>query len=129
MTSSGGTSRAGRVSIPGWQKRQPRVQPRRISMVSRSCTVDTYGTRPICCDGSGVATRRCTRAGTPSASSTGNTAPPQPAGASYRLGTYTPRTALASATSVPRRERRAAADAARLAPISGKHSSPSPRAK
>ena len=43
----GSTSRAGRVSIPGWQKRQPRVQPRRISTVSRSCTVSTFGTRAM----------------------------------------------------------------------------------
>ena len=55
---------------------QPRVQPRRISTVMRSCTVSTNGTRPSCWKGSGWATRRLTRAGTPS--TTGTTAPPKP---------------------------------------------------
>ena len=31
-------SRTGRVIIPAWQKRQPRVQPRKISTLIRSCT-------------------------------------------------------------------------------------------
>lgn len=75
-TRAGSTSRPGRVSIPGWQKRQPRVQPRRISTVSLLCTVSTKGTRPSCWNGSGVATRRRTRGGTPTR--TGSTAPPQP---------------------------------------------------
>ena len=37
-------SRTGRVIIPAWQKRQPRVQPRKISTDARSCTVSASGT-------------------------------------------------------------------------------------
>ncbi len=37
-------SRTGRVIIPAWQKRQPRVQPRKISTLYRSCTVSATGT-------------------------------------------------------------------------------------
>ena len=37
-------SRTGRVIIPAWQKRQPRVQPRKISTLNRSCTVSASGT-------------------------------------------------------------------------------------
>ena len=37
-------SRTGRVIIPAWQKRQPRVQPRKISTENRSCTVSASGT-------------------------------------------------------------------------------------
>jgi len=65
LTTSGSTSRAGRVSIPGWQERQPRVHPRRISTVRRSYTVVVKGTSPIWSRGSGVATRRSTAPGTP----------------------------------------------------------------
>jgi hypothetical protein len=32
------------VIIPAWQKRQPRVQPRKISTLNRSCTVSASGT-------------------------------------------------------------------------------------
>ena len=78
----GGPHLAGRVSMPGWQKRQPRVQPRRISMVMRSCTVCTKGTSPSCWVGSGEATRRLTRGGTPSR--IGTTAPPNLCGGSSR---------------------------------------------
>ena len=37
-------SRTGRVIMPAWQKRQPRVQPRKISTEARSCTVSASGT-------------------------------------------------------------------------------------
>ena len=37
-------SRTGRVIIPAWQNRQPRVQPRKISTLNRSCTVSASGT-------------------------------------------------------------------------------------
>ena len=37
-------SRTGRVIIPAWQNRQPRVQPRKISTLARSCTVSASGT-------------------------------------------------------------------------------------
>jgi hypothetical protein len=37
-------SRTGRVIIPAWQKRQPRVQPRKISTDIRSCTLSANGT-------------------------------------------------------------------------------------
>ena len=37
-------SRTGRVIIPAWQNRQPRVQPRKISTENRSCTVSASGT-------------------------------------------------------------------------------------
>jgi hypothetical protein len=37
-------SRTGRVIMPAWQKRQPRVQPRKISTDIRSWTVSASGT-------------------------------------------------------------------------------------
>jgi hypothetical protein len=37
-------SRTGRVIMPAWQKRQPRVQPRKISTLARSWTVSASGT-------------------------------------------------------------------------------------
>ena len=37
-------SRTGRVIMPAWQNRQPRVQPRNISTAYRSCTVSASGT-------------------------------------------------------------------------------------
>lgn len=37
-------SRTGRVIMPAWQKRQPRVQPRKISTLIRSCTLSASGT-------------------------------------------------------------------------------------
>ncbi len=37
-------SRTGRVIMPAWQKRQPRVQPRKISTDIRSWTVSARGT-------------------------------------------------------------------------------------
>ena len=37
-------SRTGRVIIPAWQNRQPLVQPRKISTLSRSCTASCTGT-------------------------------------------------------------------------------------
>src|SRR5215469_3809396 len=37
-------SRTGRVIIPAWQNLQPRVQPRKISTLNRSCTVSASGT-------------------------------------------------------------------------------------
>ena len=43
-TWSAGRSRTGRVIIPAWQKRQPRVQPRKTSTLSRSCTTSVSGT-------------------------------------------------------------------------------------
>src|ERR1700722_5363349 len=36
-------SRTGRVIIPAWQNRQPRVQPRKISTLNRSCTDSATG--------------------------------------------------------------------------------------
>ena len=44
LTCSAGRSRTGRVIIPAWQKRQPRVQPRKTSTFSRSCTTSVSGT-------------------------------------------------------------------------------------
>ncbi len=44
LTVSRERSRTGRVIIPAWQKRQPRVQPRKISTEYRSCTVSVSGT-------------------------------------------------------------------------------------
>ena len=43
-TWSAGRSRTGRVIMPAWQKRQPRVQPRNTSTFSRSCTTSVSGT-------------------------------------------------------------------------------------
>ena len=40
-------SRTGRVIIPAWQNRQPRVQPRKISTLARSCTVSASGTSGV----------------------------------------------------------------------------------
>jgi hypothetical protein len=40
-------SRTGRVIIPAWQNRQPRVQPRKISTLARSCTVSAIGTSGV----------------------------------------------------------------------------------
>ncbi len=37
-------SRTGRVIIPAWQNRQPRVHPRKISTLIRSCTLSARGT-------------------------------------------------------------------------------------
>ncbi len=37
-------SRTGRVIMPAWQNRHPRVQPRKISTLNRSCTVSASGT-------------------------------------------------------------------------------------
>ena len=38
-----GFSRTGRLIMPAWQKRQPRVQPRMISTESRSCVISPIG--------------------------------------------------------------------------------------
>ena len=61
-------SRTGRVIMPAWQKRQPRVQPRKISTDIRSCTVSASGTSG--CFGYGHSSRSMTvcletRHGTP----------------------------------------------------------------
>ena len=48
-TCSAGRSRTGRVIIPAWQKRQPRVQPRKTSTLRRSWTTSVSGTS--CCFG------------------------------------------------------------------------------
>ncbi len=61
-------SRTGRVIMPAWQKRQPRVQPRKISTDIRSCTVSASGTSG--CLGYGHSSRSITvcldtRHGTP----------------------------------------------------------------
>ena len=40
-------SRTGRVIMPAWQNRQPRVQPRKISTAYRSCTVSASGTNGL----------------------------------------------------------------------------------
>ena len=37
-------SRTGRVIIPAWQNLQPRVHPRKISTLIRSCTLSASGT-------------------------------------------------------------------------------------
>ncbi len=42
-----GFSRTGRLIIPAWQKRQPRVQPRMISTESRSWVISPTGTSGI----------------------------------------------------------------------------------
>ena len=60
-------SRTGRVIIPAWQNRQPRVQPRKISTDIRSCTDSASGTSG--CFGYGqssrsITVRLCTRCGT-----------------------------------------------------------------
>jgi len=47
-----GRSRTGRLIIPAWQKRQPLVQPRIISMAMRLCTTSIDGTRK-CVGGGG----------------------------------------------------------------------------
>ncbi len=44
LTCSAGRSRTGRVIMPAWQKRQPRVQPRKTSTFSRSWTTSVSGT-------------------------------------------------------------------------------------
>ena len=51
-------SRTGRVIIPAWQNRQPRVQPRKISTDMRSCTDSASGTSG--CFGYGQASRSMT---------------------------------------------------------------------
>ncbi len=51
-------SRTGRVIMPAWQKRQPRVQPRKISTLIRSCTVSASGTSG--CFGYGHSSRSMT---------------------------------------------------------------------
>ena len=48
-------SRTGRVIMPAWQNRQPRVQPRKISTLIRSCTLSASGTSG--CFGYGHASR------------------------------------------------------------------------
>ena len=48
-TCSAGRSRTGRVIMPAWQNRQPRVQPRNTSTARRSCTTSVSGTS--CCFG------------------------------------------------------------------------------
>ena len=61
-------SRTGRVIIPAWQNRQPRVQPRKISTLIRSCTDSATGTNGVL--GYGHSSRSMTvclvtRSGTP----------------------------------------------------------------
>ncbi len=61
-------SRTGRVIMPAWQNRQPRVQPRKISTLIRSCTDSASGTSG--CFGYGHSSRSMTvclltRHGTP----------------------------------------------------------------
>ena len=43
-TCSAGRSRTGRVIMPAWQKRHPRVQPRNTSTLRRSWTTSVSGT-------------------------------------------------------------------------------------
>jgi hypothetical protein len=38
-----GFSRTGRLIMPAWQKRHPRVQPRMISTLKRSCVISPIG--------------------------------------------------------------------------------------
>ena len=75
-------SRTGRVIIPAWQNRQPRVQPRKISTLARSCTVSASGTSGAFGYGqssSSTVVRFCTVDGT--RSSTGSTAAIPPSSA------------------------------------------------
>ena len=51
-------SRTGRVIMPAWQNRQPRVQPRKISTLNRSCTDSATGTSGL--RGYGQASRSMT---------------------------------------------------------------------
>ena len=60
-------SRTGRVIMPAWQNRQPRVQPRKISTAYRSCTVSASGTSGFFGYGHAsrsIVVRLCTRNGT-----------------------------------------------------------------
>ena len=60
-------SRTGRVIMPAWQNRQPRVQPRKISTAYRSCTVSASGTSGFFGYGQAsrsIVVRLCTRNGT-----------------------------------------------------------------
>ena len=60
-------SRTGRVIMPAWQNRQPRVQPRKISTAYRSCTVSASGTSGLFGYGHAsrsIVVRLCTRNGT-----------------------------------------------------------------
>jgi len=61
-------SRTGRVIMPAWQNRQPRVQPRKISTAYRSCTVSASGTSGLRGYGHlsrSMVVRLATRLGTP----------------------------------------------------------------
>ncbi|MCZ7546508.1 MAG: hypothetical protein M5R40_24605 [Anaerolineae bacterium] len=48
------------MTIPAWQKRQPRVQPRMISMGARLCVTSTLGTRKSVTGGGSTGTMRLT---------------------------------------------------------------------
>ena len=74
-------SRTGRVIMPAWQKRQPRVQPRKISTLIRSCTVSASGTSGVFGYGHSsrsMTVRLCTRNGT--SGRLGATRPMRPSG-------------------------------------------------
>ena len=92
-TCSSGRSRTGRVIIPAWQKRQPRVQPRKISTLRRSCTTSMSGTS--CCFGYGQSARSATvRLSTVAGTSAKRGRTSRMDGPSYSTsyidGTYTP---------------------------------------
>ena len=53
-------SRTGRVIMPAWQKRQPRVQPRITSTETRLWTTSIFGTRKRVVGGGSFATMRLT---------------------------------------------------------------------
>ncbi len=44
--------------MPAWQKRQPRVQPRMISMAARLCTTSMKGTMKLVTGGGRTVTTR-----------------------------------------------------------------------
>src|ERR1700690_3755011 len=53
-------SRTGRVIMPAWQNRQPRVHPRMISTETRLCTTSIFGTMNFVGGGGNCATMRLT---------------------------------------------------------------------
>ncbi len=110
--------------MPAWQKRQPRVQPRAISRVKRSCTASNGCGQHV---GKGASSRSGTMArSTVSRPGTrGLRGRPGP-WSSNSAGTYTPGSP-ASSSSSPRRVWPASLAWARRKRISGSRASPSPR--
>ena len=100
-------SRTGRVIIPAWQNRQPRVQPRKISTLNRSCTDSATGTSGL--RGYGQESRSitvclATARGTPGAVRRDPADPRRPAGSPRRRSAArTRRRPMASRSSRPSR--------------------------